>query len=72
MAVAFSILVFAACVLRKDLAPRKPKAPWAVRWKALVHVAPALYLFGLVVGSIYVGWATPTEASALGVVGTVV
>jgi tripartite ATP-independent transporter DctM subunit len=72
LATLFSALVYGACLLRADLAPRKPPASWPVRWKALAHVAPAIYLFGLVVGSIYVGWATPTEASALGVVGTVV
>ena len=70
MAVVFSLVVFVSCIVRKDLAPHKPKASWAERWNALRHLAPTLYLFGLVVGSIYAGWATPTEASALGVVGT--
>src|SRR5690606_13972474 len=33
------------------------------------HLGPPLFLFLLVVGSIYAGFATATEASALGVVG---
>lgn len=70
MALAFSLVVFIACVWNKSLAPRKPRAGWGERWRALFSLGPPLYLFLLVVGSIYLGWATPTEASALGVVGT--
>ena len=36
---------------------------------SLVHLAPPLGIFLLVVGSIYAGLATPTEAAALGVLG---
>ncbi|HET8746411.1 MAG TPA: TRAP transporter large permease [Ramlibacter sp.] len=70
MALGFSLVVWIACVWRSDLAPRKPRASWGERWRALFALGPPLYLFLLVVGSIYLGWATPTEASALGVVGT--
>ncbi len=70
MAVLFSTLVFVACVVNRKLAPRKPRASWGERLRALWALGPPLYLFMLVVGSIYLGWATPTEASALGVVGT--
>lgn len=72
MAAAFSLIIWIACNWRKDLAPRKPRASWGERWRALIALGPPLYLFILVVGSIYLGWATPTEASALGVVGTFV
>ena len=37
--------------------------------RALVDLIPILILFGLIVGSIYRGWATPTEAAAVGVAG---
>ncbi|MGB4924968.1 MAG: TRAP transporter large permease [Giesbergeria sp.] len=70
MAVLFSTLVFVVCVVNRKLAPRKPRASWGERLRALWALGPPLYLFMLVVGSIYLGWATPTEASALGVVGT--
>ena len=39
---------------------------------SLVHLAPPLGIFLLVVGSIYAGLATPTEAAALGVLGALV
>lgn len=70
MAVLFSTLVLVACLVNRKLAPRKPRASWGDRFRALWALGPPLYLFLLVVGSIYLGWATPTEASALGVVGT--
>jgi C4-dicarboxylate transporter DctM subunit len=70
MALSFSLVVLIACLWKKDLAPRKPRASWGERLRALWSLGPPLYLFLLVVGSIYLGWATPTEASALGVLGT--
>lgn len=69
MAVLFSLLVLGVCLAKPSLAPRRMRASWGDRWRSLVHLLPPLYLFLLVVGSIYAGWATPTEASALGVVG---
>src|SRR5262249_43405183 len=38
----------------------------------LVHVLPLLFIFGIVVGAMSAGWATPTEAAALGAAGTIV
>jgi tripartite ATP-independent transporter DctM subunit len=43
------------------------------RWAPfLVHVLPLVLIFGLVVGAMTAGWATPTEAAALGASGTIV
>ncbi|MEG1681345.1 MAG: TRAP transporter large permease subunit, partial [Stenotrophomonas sp.] len=40
--------------------------------RSLVHLGPPLAIFLLVVGSIYAGLATPTEAAALGVMGALI
>mgnify|MGYP003346111951 CR=1 FL=1 len=37
----------------------------------MVHVAPLLLIFGVVIGAMTGGWATPTEAAALGAAGTI-
>ena len=37
--------------------------------RALVELLPIIALFTLIIGSIYRGWATPTEAAAVGVAG---
>jgi tripartite ATP-independent transporter DctM subunit len=46
-----------------------PSVPWRQRLGSLVDLAPTLFLVFLVLGTIYLGVATPTEAAALGVVG---
>ncbi len=53
-----------------DRAGVKERVPYAERLKALVAVWPVLLVFGLVVGGIYLGWFTPTEAAAIGAFGT--
>ena len=45
------------------------RVPLGVKLRALVDLVPTLLLILLVLGSIYAGFATPTEAAALGVVG---
>jgi tripartite ATP-independent transporter DctM subunit len=43
------------------------------RWVPFfVHVLPLVLIFGMVVGAMTAGWATPTEAAALGASGTIV
>jgi C4-dicarboxylate transporter DctM subunit len=44
--------------------PRLPKASWSERWKALADSVWGLALIGLVLGGIYSGLFTPTEAAA--------
>ncbi len=52
---------------------RTPRRRPAERWQPfLVHVLPLLAIFALVVGAMAAGWATPTEAAALGAAGTIV
>ncbi len=45
------------------------RVPFADKMRALVDLLPTMLLILLVLGSIYGGLATPTEAAALGVVG---
>jgi len=43
--------------------------PLLARLMLLVDIIPVVFIFTLVMGSIYLGFATPTEAAALGVIG---
>ncbi len=45
---------------------------WGERFKALRNLWPTLALFGLVLGSMYLGWVTVTEAAGLGATGALV
>lgn len=65
---ALFLLLIAAHGLRHPL-PKPPPAPIGARLRALLDLGPTLALIVLVLGSIYAGFATPTEAAALGVTG---
>lgn len=67
MAGMFMALVVAVCLLRPGAGGRRLPVGWRERVASLVHLLPPLAIFLIVVGSIYVGLATPTEAAALGV-----
>ncbi len=69
LAVLFMSAIGIACTVRPRWGGEKVRASWGQRLLSLVHLVPPLGIFLLVVGSIYAGIATPTEAAALGVVG---
>ncbi|HEV7326709.1 MAG TPA: TRAP transporter large permease [Bosea sp. (in: a-proteobacteria)] len=65
----FMLTVIIGCIMKPEWGGRRITASWRERFASLVHLAPPLGIFFLVVGSIYAGLATPTEAAALGVTG---
>lgn len=52
--------------------PAAERVPWAERIKALKSVGSTLALFVLVIGGIYLGVFTPTEAAGIGAMGAFV
>ena len=68
----FSLMVLALCLFRPQWAgPRADSGSlWRERLSGLKNLLPPLGLFLVVVGSIYAGIATPTEAAALGLMAT--
>ena len=46
------------------------RQPYAQRWRALLSTWPVLVIFSVVIGGIYFGLFTPTEAAAVGAVVT--
>lgn len=68
----FMLTVVVACVVKPQWGGRRIEASWRDRFVSLQHLLPPLGIFFLVVGSIYAGLATPTEAAALGVVGALI
>lgn len=57
-------------VAGKSVDPDNSGSLWPARFAGLKHLVPPLGLFMVVVGSIYLGIATPTEAAALGLLAT--
>ena len=69
LAALFMLTVIAACVIKPSWGGKRVTATWGERIVSLKHLLPPLGIFLMVVGSIYAGLATPTEAAALGVLG---
>ncbi|WP_020592979.1 TRAP transporter large permease [Kiloniella laminariae] len=52
-----------------ELGPADTRVEWPERFSALFSVWPVILLFGVVIGGIYAGWFSPTEAAAIGAIG---
>ncbi len=76
LAAVFSGWIMLHTTLRKDLVPESERAlrhmPLRRRLAALKDLWPAMLLIVFVLGSMYGGLATPSEAAALGVVGALI
>jgi C4-dicarboxylate transporter DctM subunit len=69
LTIIFMLIIATAVLIRPSLAERVTVvAPLAERLSRLRYLLPPLAIFVIVMGAIYGGWATPTEAAALGVV----
>jgi C4-dicarboxylate transporter, DctM subunit len=68
----FMIFIFIVALVRPPWAPREPAAPWPVMLRGLLDMLPTVVLVFLVLGTIYLGVATPTESAAFGVSGAFV
>ncbi|MDP7400193.1 MAG: TRAP transporter large permease subunit, partial [Lentisphaeria bacterium] len=68
LAVLFMGVIAIACIWKKDWGGDKVETNWAERIRVLPDLLPPVLLFMAVVGSIYAGVATPTEAASIGVV----
>jgi C4-dicarboxylate transporter DctM subunit len=58
--------------LRPDLGPKGPRFKTSERLRSLAETWEVLVLFVIVMGGIYGGWFTPTEAGAIGAAGALV
>ncbi|WP_024952781.1 TRAP transporter large permease [Cobetia crustatorum] len=68
LAALFMLASLLLCVWKPSLGGPRKSASWSTRFKSLSFLLPLLVLFIIIVGSIYLGWATPTEAAAIGVI----
>jgi tripartite ATP-independent transporter DctM subunit len=68
----FMLTVLIACLLRPSWGGRTAVSGWQARFASLPDLIPPMMIFLAVVGSIYAGLATPTEAASLGVVAALI
>ena len=63
----FMLFIFLAAKFHPSVAPRETSVPLGVKVRGLIHILPVAFISFIVLGGIYLGFATPTEAAALGV-----
>jgi len=67
MAVGFMLITAIICKIKPNLGGPSRSFTWRERLAGLPHLLPVFLVFAVIIGSIYRGWATPTEAAAIGV-----
>jgi tripartite ATP-independent transporter DctM subunit len=75
LSVLFVGYIVARAMIDPSLAPNEELPPTQGLWERwqpfIVHVLPLVLIFAIVVGAMTRGWATPTEAAALGAAATI-
>jgi tripartite ATP-independent transporter DctM subunit len=72
IAAMFCAMIYWNCRRRPDFGPAGPKTTWGAKFRALTGVSETLVLFVLVIGGMFSGFFTPTEAAAVGAAGSIV
>jgi len=72
LALGFMAITMVICLIRPSLGGERRVFPLAEMLRALLQLIPIILLFTVIIGTIYKGWATPTEAAAVGVAGAIV
>ncbi len=70
IATLFCLTIYVNCRLRPHLGPRGPRTTWRGKFASLSGVSETLLLFVLVIGGMFLGFFTPTEAAAVGAAGS--
>jgi C4-dicarboxylate transporter DctM subunit len=63
----FVLTIFVLCRINPEFGPAGPKSTFRQKMSSLTGVIEALAIFVLVIGGLYAGFFTPTEAGAVGV-----
>jgi len=72
LGVLFLITIYILCRWNPRLGPAGPKTSLKEKVAALPMVLEVLVLFALVIGGLFAGWFTPTEAGAAGAFGAII
>jgi len=67
LTILFMMGIVVICLINPKLSGQKVSSSWSQRFGGLKDLIPVLLIFVVVIGSIYAGFATPTESAALGV-----
>ena len=65
----FILCIYIRCRISPEQGPPGEKFSWSEKFKALLGLGETLAVFTLVIGGIFIGLFTPTEAAAIGAFG---
>lgn len=71
-AVGYAIVIMIYVRVSPESGGTRPRVPYRERWRDLAGIWPVIAVFIIVIGGIYTGIFTPTEAAAIGAAGTAV
>jgi len=71
-AVLFVGVIYIQCKRRPHFCPAAPPSAWSAKFRSLLGVTETLLLFALVIGGMFGGLFTPTEAAAVGAGGSLI
>jgi len=71
LALGFMLITVIICLIRPALGGTRRVFSGGEMLRALLQLVPIVLLFTIIIGTIYKGWATPTEAAAVGVAGAI-
>ena len=73
LAFLYMVYIGVRATIQPDLVPKDYEAvTWAQRLKATAGLVPVAFLILLIIGSMYGGYASPSEAAAVGVLGALI
>jgi C4-dicarboxylate transporter DctM subunit len=72
LTIGFCGWIVVRCLISPQMGPAGPAYAWGERTRSLLRLLPTLIVFATILGGIYGGIFTPTEASAIGAVSVVV
>jgi len=72
LALLFMACIMVICLVNPKVSGLRQETTWSERLDTLKDILPVFFIFFIVIGSIYAGFATPTESAALGVIAALV
>ncbi len=72
LAFLFILAIYIQCLIHPEIGPKGEPTTWKIKFKSLYSTWTMLSLFVLVMGGIYFGIFTPTEAAGIGAFGAFV
>jgi C4-dicarboxylate transporter, DctM subunit len=67
--VLFVVTIMIWCAYSPSQGPAGESFPWKERFLSLLNLGEVVLVFSLVMGGMFLGWFTPTEAASVGVAG---